>query len=110
MAVTELTFLRQFCENDTIRIKKYVDLFLSSIPSTIQKIKDAETSKDWAQIADQAHGLRTKCMLMGMKATQDLSIKVEEDCRRNNLTPQLQQGIATLINHLEQATNELQSI
>lgn len=110
MAVTDLTFLKNFCENDSARIKKYVDLFLSSMPPTIQKIKDAETGKDWTQIADQAHGLRTKCMLMGMKATQDLSIKVEEDCRRNNLTPQLQQGIATLINHLEQATNELQSI
>ncbi len=110
MAVTELTFLRQFCENDSTRIKKYVDIFLSSIPPTVRKIEDAVNSKDWTQIADQAHGLRTKCMLMGMKATQDLSIKVEEDCRRNTITPALTENIQILIDHLKQSEQELASV
>jgi CheY-like chemotaxis protein/HPt (histidine-containing phosphotransfer) domain-containing protein len=79
--LTDLTYLRSFCENDPERIKKYIRIFLESVPVVADKIKAAAAEREWIHISSQAHGVKTKLNMMGMSGTRDLATRIELACR-----------------------------
>ena len=108
--VTDIKVLSTFCEGDRERMKKYIELFTSSVPEIIEKILRAEQDKNFSEIANQAHAFKTKSMMMGMTVTKDLAQKIEKKCREINPDPSVSQDISLFISHIKLAIDELAEV
>ena len=105
--VTNLAYLRQFCEEDPKRIKKYVDLFIQSAPGFVQTLEGLKTGNDPLALANQIHGFKTKWIMMGMNSTKDLAQRIESACR-DEQNGQIQLELVNqLISDVQAAISEL---
>ena len=107
--VTDLTYLKNFCEGDEDRIKKYINMYLTSAPLVVEKIKLALKHNDFEEVANHVHGFKTKYIMMGMTETNELSNTIEHLCRESSEDPQLTEKIMILIRTIEKAENELRN-
>jgi signal transduction histidine kinase len=107
--ISILDYLTKFCEGDQARIKKYIDMFLSSAPILLEKIKLALESNDHGEIAGQMHGYKTKFMMMGMKEAQNLATEIEIKCLQGNPMDSIQVMLLLLVQEVETAAAELNS-
>ena len=105
--VTDLTYLNNFCEGDKERMKKYIQMFLSSAPSLIEKINTAKAKNDFEEIANQIHGFKTKWIMMGMNETKDTAILLEQLCREKSDEKLISEKMSNLIDDIEKAQIEL---
>jgi len=76
--LSRLSYLRNFCEGDESRMKKYIDLYLEAIPSFRQKLEHAISKNDAATIVQQVHAMKPKFIMMGMKEAHELSTSIEK--------------------------------
>lgn len=109
-SVTDLTYLTNFCEGDKVRMKKYINIFLTSVPSFTDTINEALAKDDLIEIANQVHGYKTKLVMMGMNDTKDISVKIERQCREGATKEEAKEKIMTLLAHIKQATDELAKV
>jgi signal transduction histidine kinase/DNA-binding NarL/FixJ family response regulator len=107
--VTNLDYLTKFCEGDRARMKKYIDMFLASTPTLIEKIKIAMQNSDYAEIASQMHGYKTKFMMMGMQEEQLLAAEIEVQCMEDQRLEPVKLQLQHLMEQVEIAVNELKS-
>jgi len=82
--VTDLTYLKKFCENDEARMKKYTRLYLEAVPGFKEKINAGSGTENMTEIALQVHSFKPKWMMMGMKGATELAIKIDRLCKENN--------------------------
>jgi len=82
--VTDLAYLTKFCEGDEKRIKKYIKVYLQTLPSFFEKVDNAIISKDFTELALHIHSFKPKWMMMGMKHTNELGIKIDMQCKEKN--------------------------
>jgi CheY-like chemotaxis protein/HPt (histidine-containing phosphotransfer) domain-containing protein len=82
--VTDFTYLKKFCENDDARMKKYIGIYLHSVPEFKAKMATAVANKDMKEIARQIHAFKPNWMIMGMKAVSEQGIKIERLCTDSN--------------------------
>jgi signal transduction histidine kinase/CheY-like chemotaxis protein len=108
--VTNLDYLTKFCEGDRARMKKYIDMFLASTPTLIEKIKIAMQNNDHAEVAGQMHGYKTKFMMMGMTAAQELASEIEIRCLHGSSTDSISSMLQNLIQQVETAVTELANV
>ena len=106
-SVTDMTYLTDFCEGDESKMKKYIDMFLKSAPSFLDKLSEMTKEKDAEGIANQVHGFNTKLTMMGMTESKSLSIEIENSLRDTGdiesvakkieqLSAQIQRGVVEL--------------
>lgn len=79
--ITDLSYLVEFCEGNIERMKKFILVYVTSVPVFTGKIKMAMESNDKKEIARQIHALKPRWMMMGMKQTTDLGIKIEQQIK-----------------------------
>ncbi len=103
----DLTYLRNFCDGDEARMKKYILMFLESIPPFTKKLEQAVTADDFAEIAKQVHAMKPKFVMMGMKEAYTLSIQVETDVQKSNQQHQFNPAIRRILLICGQAEKEL---
>ena len=108
--VTDLTYLRNFCENNTERMQKYVNMFLKSAPQFIRKVNTALLSNDLAEISNQAHGYKTELIMMGMNEARELAIMIEMQFKEGKDPDLIRDSASHLIQQVSQAINELQTV
>lgn len=75
--VTDLTFLKEFCEGDRIRMKKYIELYLNGTPENLKKIEEAFSKKDYSALSRVAHSIKPHFNYMGMKKAKELCENME---------------------------------
>lgn len=75
--ITDLTFLRNFCEGDETRMKKYIAMYLDSSPGHLEKIKSAMEQKDYVSLHSSVHVMKTHLNFMGMKSTAETGKEIE---------------------------------
>ena len=51
--VTDLNYLKQFCDGDVVRMRKYISMFLTTAPALVAKITAALARNDFEEIANQ---------------------------------------------------------
>ncbi|NQU32206.1 MAG: response regulator, partial [Bacteroidetes bacterium] len=105
--ITDLTYLNNFCEGDETRMKKYIGMFTSTAPALIEKLNVALKSKDYEEIATQIHAFKTKWIMMGMKETKDLAIKLEYLCRDKSDSKSIIESTVLLISKVQLALIEM---
>ena len=77
--ITDMTFLTNFAGGDTVRMKKYVGMFLQIAPAQLEKIKAAMTAADWDSVRANAHSLKPQITYMGIHAGEALIKQIEND-------------------------------
>ena len=82
----DLSFLKEFSDNDANFIKEYVDDFLQAGPEDLQKLTDAIAAKDWDKTYKVAHNLKSSARYLGMHSIKDVIETVEKNAlRKENL-------------------------
>lgn len=105
--LTNLEYLNKFCEGDKTRMKKYIDMFLKSVPSMLEKISKSLQENNFEEVANQVHAGRTKFVMMGMKGSQELSLTIEKACRDTLMTKKPVDLIEQLMKEIQLAFEEL---
>jgi signal transduction histidine kinase/CheY-like chemotaxis protein/HPt (histidine-containing phosphotransfer) domain-containing protein/Tfp pilus assembly protein PilF len=108
-SVTDLEYLDKFCEGDKERMKKYIEMFLASAPTFLEKINIALINNDFLEIADQMHGYKTRFLMMGMKEAKTLAAEIEMNCRQEYNSVSVNETLQKVINQVEIAVKELKS-
>ncbi len=105
---TDLTYLHEFCDGNPVMMQKYITMFLESAPEFKQKIKSALSENNFAEVATQVHGFKTKWIMMGMHQAKDLAFRLEDHCRKENPhEEQIIKGLSELNELIEKAISEL---
>ena len=105
-----LDYLRQFCNGDKEKMQKYIRMYTDSVPEFVQAIRQAMSQQDAETIANRVHAFRTRLVMMGMEASRQLSVSIEQRCRETNAVTGLDDRLHTLLQQVEQAITELQSV
>lgn len=105
--VTNLDYLHGFCEGNQARMKKYIDMFLKSAPMLKTNIEVALQENNFEEVANQVHASRTKFVMMGMKASNELSVTIEKACRDTELSQKPVDLIRQLLEDIQLAFKEL---
>ncbi|MEO8147577.1 MAG: ATP-binding protein [Bacteroidia bacterium] len=104
----DLSSLEEFCEGDKERIKKYIYIFLQSSPLLIEKLNAALKENNFEDIANQVHGFKTKCIMMGMNDANELVASIEHQCRKETSDYiSIKANTIKLITFVENAATEL---
>ena len=82
--ITDLTYLREFCEDDESRMKRYINLYLKAIPAFAEQLNAAVAAQDMSEIAALVHAFKPKWMMMGMRATGELATEIDQQCQAHN--------------------------
>jgi CheY-like chemotaxis protein/HPt (histidine-containing phosphotransfer) domain-containing protein len=105
---TDLLYLSEFCEGDDIKIRKYINIFLSSAGSLVADLKAAVDENNFDEIASRLHGFKTKFVMMGMDEAKEIAMNVELGCRNDSSDKmRIIQDTSTIIELTEQAINQL---
>jgi signal transduction histidine kinase/DNA-binding NarL/FixJ family response regulator len=104
--ITNLEYLRTFCENDPQRMHKYVEMFIVSAPDLIGRMETSLSNNDYNEIAAQVHAFKTRWMMMGMRRAEQLAHKIEIECREQGGS-QPSEEVLLLINEVKEAVVEL---
>jgi signal transduction histidine kinase/CheY-like chemotaxis protein/HPt (histidine-containing phosphotransfer) domain-containing protein/Tfp pilus assembly protein PilF len=107
--VTDLTYLESFCEGDTERMKKFMGIYMESVPVFITKINKAIADNNKQEIANQVHAFKPNWMMMGMKQCRVLSVKIEELCKTEGQETAIKDELSTLIGLVKSSLTELEN-
>ncbi|MEI6173476.1 MAG: tetratricopeptide repeat protein [Bacteroidota bacterium] len=107
--VTDMTYLRKFCENDDARMQKYIAIFLDSAHPLIDKINAATENNDFKEIASQVHGHKTRFIMMGMHGTKALADQIEQQCREEGNPELIRKNVSDLLKQIQAAVLELRA-
>ena len=66
--VVDLTMIKKISKNNQEKIIKYIDLYLNSVPSDMEKMKKALKLKDFKALSSLAHKLKGNAGYMGLNA------------------------------------------
>jgi CheY-like chemotaxis protein/HPt (histidine-containing phosphotransfer) domain-containing protein len=108
--ITDLTYLRNFCDGDQARMEKYIKIFVDSAPGLVDKLNAAMAVNDVVEIADQVHGYKTKWIMMGMTGAKELALKIEMECRREEPVPSYRSDVEQLLRQINRAVIELNAL
>ncbi len=106
-AVTDLTYLSQFCEGDPTRMHAYTDLYIAAIPAFAQRLTAAATAQNLDELSGLMHSIKPKCMMMGMKKANDLRAQIEILCNNEQNTPDLYAQLIVFEEYLKKSVEEL---
>jgi signal transduction histidine kinase/DNA-binding NarL/FixJ family response regulator len=103
----DLSYLRNFCEGDESRMKKYISMFLESILPFKEKLEQAVADNNFEEIAKQVHAMKPKFMMMGMKEAHTLAVQIESGLRESNRKDQVKPAIERILLICKQAEIKL---
>lgn len=83
-SIIDLEYLKKFCEGDQKRMHKYIKVYLNALPAFYKNIDAAIANKDFVEVALHVHSFKPKWMMMGMRQTNELGIKIDKLCKENN--------------------------
>lgn len=104
---TDLNYLREFCEGDEGKMKKYIEMFLKSAPTFLVKLEELIKAEDALDMANHVHGFNTKLTMMGMKETKSLSVNIENSLREYGNITSVKDEINTYLSQIKSGINEL---
>jgi signal transduction histidine kinase/CheY-like chemotaxis protein len=105
--VTDLTFLGSFCDDDRIRMKKYIDMYLNGINDNLKKVWDSHSTQDYASLSRIAHTIKPHFNYMGMNEAKKVSETIENYAGESRNLEQLPALISQLNELCKKSVEEL---
>ncbi len=62
---TDLTYLSEICDGDRELMKTMLDMIVAEIPAEIEKMQDAAQQRDWKELFELAHKMKTTLAYVG---------------------------------------------
>lgn len=72
-----LSFLEKFTEGDSLKMKKYIALYLKTAPILFESLERNILDQDWDKVSRDAHSLKPQVMYMGLDSLSKLLLEVE---------------------------------
>ncbi|MFT4603065.1 MAG: signal transduction histidine kinase/DNA-binding NarL/FixJ family response regulator, partial [Arenicella sp.] len=108
-SVTDLNYLRDFCDGDETKMQKYVDMFVNTAGPFLDMLDELIETNDSETAANQVHGFNTKLVMMGMKKTKSLAIEIENELRENKKLEFSLEKLEFYMSEVKQGLQELSS-
>jgi len=105
--VTNRAYLKKFCDGDEQRMNKYIKVYLNALPAFFKNIDAAIETKDYVELALHIHSFKPKWMMMGMKHTNDLGIKIDQFCKAEN--DKAFENLGLLLDEVNKSLKELEA-
>ncbi len=102
----DLSMIRSVSGGDEAFIKKMIDIFLATIPQSLNDLQQHAAAEDWEQLGKSAHKLKSTIDSMGINALkQDIRALEGFGRKRENLAliPALVQKVVTVMNACQDA-------
>lgn len=74
----DLTFLKDFTKGETVKMKRYITLYLTAAPKTFEDMQKSIQDQDWEQLRIYAHSLKPQADFMGIKTLKTELTAIEE--------------------------------
>jgi len=97
--VTDMTFLKQFTNNNVEKMNKYIGMFLENAPKLLASIEHGLEEKDFTGIKVAAHSMKPQLSYMGVKEEISHVFLIEQTASE-----------ASHIDHLPPLINELKRV
>lgn len=108
--VTDLTFLQTFTKGDLVKQKKYIQLFLSNAPESLQHANDALAKQDYESVKINVHSLKSQMNYMGVKEEKSGVQATEKASLNESMRAQLPEMLKNLDAVCNKAFAELKAI
>jgi CheY-like chemotaxis protein len=106
--ITDMTFLAEFTEGDSERMKKYIGLYLKLLPDNLSKMDAAIAANDNAALVSVIHAMRPHLNYMGMKEAAELAAAIENNVREERNLDLISEMIGTVRCQCVLSKDELQ--
>jgi len=77
----DLALLHEIADGSDEFIVESIELFLEQIPTSLQDINNALSTKNWGMVAAEAHKLKATLGFFGMLNSQALIQEIEQSCK-----------------------------
>ena len=75
--ITDLSYLRSLTDGANDKMAKYIRMFLTGTPISIQQMNLYSLSKDWSGLKQTAHALRPQLGYFGAKGSEEIVKEIE---------------------------------
>ncbi len=75
-SVTNLNFLTEFCNGDTKRLNKYINMYIQATPGNMKKIEKAILDMDYKALRLTVHSMKPQLIFMGMNDAKDVVVEI----------------------------------
>jgi HPt (histidine-containing phosphotransfer) domain-containing protein len=107
--LTDLSYLRSLTGNQTDKIAKYIRMFLTGAPISINQLELYALSKDWNGVKETAHSLKPQVGYFGAKNTEEMLRDIEKMASDQTDLEMMNARLAIVRNQLDQISNELEA-
>lgn len=76
--MVDLSFLEKFTKGNKRKMKRYINLYLSSAPETFRNIERHLQSGNWEQLRIQAHSLKPQADYVGIESLKTTLVEMED--------------------------------
>lgn len=108
--VCDMNFLKQFTQNDPVKQKKYIMMFLDNAPKLLVQVQEGLAKKDYEMIKIAAHSLKPQMSYMGVPEELSQVFLLEQSAGQNAHYKQVPALIENLQRVCKKAFEELNSL
>ena len=105
--ITNLSYLKSICENDSNFIKEMIETFLEMTPGLLNDMKQYAQDEKWHELAKKAHQMKPSLQFIGINDTRKSIIKLEDSCSNKPFYTGIMNMIAAVEAKCEAAYKEL---
>lgn len=85
----DLNLLNDQVGNDTMLLKKFTDMFLTTMPVDMQTLEAAIKSEDWEKSRSTSHKMKSSFLIMGADWACDVCLQIEALSKNQEETKKL---------------------
>jgi signal transduction histidine kinase/DNA-binding response OmpR family regulator len=109
LTLTDLKTINTIANNNPLKIKKFIQLFLDNAPLLLKQIEDSLLTNNYEQIKLSAHSLKSQLNYMGVTEEHSKVFALEKAAIDLNSQPQLPEMVAQFSKVCHQVFDELKS-
>lgn len=106
--LTDLSYLRSISGGQNDRMQKYIRMFLTGAPISMQQMELYMLSKDWAGLRQTAHALKPQLGYFGAKGAEDLLKEIERMAGDMTELERIPEAIENCRTQIDQISSELE--
>ncbi len=74
----DLSFLKKITGGDTLKIKKYISMYLSTAPEIYERMSKNVDQENWSDLALNVHFIKPQTGFMGIESLKHLLVEIEQ--------------------------------
>ncbi len=109
-ALVDLTFLKEFCEGDEQRVRKYLGMYLKNARGLVESLQAASAAGQHTELKRFAHTLKSQFMYLGMKRARELALYIETESAAGRVDSSVYEAIEHLVTLCARSFAELETM